>query len=149
VTDVFIPASRVTEFYAWYREHIRYAPLWIVPYRMPAPYAWIDPRHRDAHGDDTYVDFAIYGMPDDRPGVSYSELLERKAYELGGIKTLISTNHYDRETFWTIYDRGRYERVKQRTDPQNMFRDLFDKRVFARPAPTRDAQRAHALTTAP
>ena len=76
---------------------------------------------------DLFIDFAVYGKLEDRPGVWYSELLEQKTRELGGIKTLISRNHYDEATFWSIYDRPGYQAVKQRTDPDNLLRDLYQK----------------------
>ena len=47
--------------------------------------------------------------------------------ELGGIKTLISRNHYDRDTFWSIYSQPRWQAVKQRTDPRNLFGDLYSR----------------------
>jgi hypothetical protein len=40
---------------------------------------------------------------------------------------LISRNHYDRETFWSVYNEPAWRRVKQRTDPRNLFGDLYEK----------------------
>ena len=75
---------------------------------------------------------AIYGKANDTPGVDYSELLEQKTFELGGIKTLISRNHYDEERFWSVYDRDRYQAIKRRADPHNLLRDLYEKFAPAR-----------------
>lgn len=47
--------------------------------------------------------------------------------ELGAIKTLISTNSYSEEEFWSIWNKESYDIVKARTDPDNIFRDLYDK----------------------
>ena len=111
----------------------RYFPLWLVPYRMPAPYRFLSDGHRArTAGDELYVDFAVYGLKNDRPGVNFSELLELKTYEMDGIKTLISENHYDETTFWTIYNREGHARVKQQTDPHNLFRGLYEKFHFQR-----------------
>lgn len=95
VTDVFIPESRVAEFHAWYDETVGHYPLWIVPYRMPAPYRWIAREHAAKSDDALFVDFAIYGLPNDRPGVDLESRIEAKTFELGGIKTLIGQNRYD------------------------------------------------------
>ena len=43
------------------------------------------------------------------------------------MKALISCNYYDESTFWKIFDRKRYQRVKKITDPQNLFRDIYAK----------------------
>ena len=132
VIDLFIPKRRFAEFYEWYENAIGYYPLWLVPYRMPAPYPWVSDAHQARASDNFYVDFAIYGLNNDRPNVNYSKLLEDKTFEFGGIKTLISENHYDEATFWAIYSRERYERVKRRTDPQNLLRGLYEKFHFKR-----------------
>ncbi len=127
VVDVFIPGKRFEEFYAWYEMDFDFWPLWIVPYRVPEPYPWIAPDHAARMDDTLMIDCAVYGKRNDRPELDYSQLLEEKTYELGGIKTLISRNHYSRERFWEIYDRDRYERVKKRLDPRGLFKNLFDK----------------------
>jgi hypothetical protein len=51
--------------------------------------------------------------------------MEEKLPELNGIKTLISYNYYPEEEFWQIFDRPNFEAVEARTDPDNMFRDLY------------------------
>jgi hypothetical protein len=75
------------------------------------------------------IDCAIYGLPsrDRRSGRDWNRVLEEKTFELGGVKTLISKNNYDETRFWSIYDRDAYERVKRRTDPDNLFRGLYEK----------------------
>jgi FAD/FMN-containing dehydrogenase len=127
VVDLFIPARRFAEFFAWYAREIDYWPLWVVPYRVPKPYAWISDRHHARMGDDLFMDCAIYGKKNDTPGVDWSRVLEDKTFELDGIKTLISRNHYTRERFWEIYAKDRYDEVKARTDPHGLFRNLYDK----------------------
>jgi FAD/FMN-containing dehydrogenase len=135
VIDLLIPKRRFAEFYRWYEREIGYYPLWIVPYRMPVPYRWVSEEHRS----DLYVDVAVYGLPNDIPGVNYSKLLEDQTFALGGVKTLISENHYDESTFWKIYDRTAYDDVKRRTDPGNLFRDVYQKFHFANPHVAPDA----------
>jgi FAD/FMN-containing dehydrogenase len=125
VVDVFIPGRRMSEFFAWYRETIDFWPMWMVPYRLPRPYPWA----RAADGD-YFVDCAVYGKRNDDPRINYYKTLEDKTFELGGIKTLISENYYDEARFWEIYDREAWQSVKQRTDPANLFRDLYKKFHF-------------------
>ena len=127
VVDVFIPSKRFEEFFRWYVEVFDFWPLWIVPYRMPHAYPWVADAHQRRMGELFMIDCAIYGKPNQDPDIDYSEILEKKTYELGGVKTLISRNHHDRETFWTIYDRPRWSAVKERTDPDNVFGDLYDR----------------------
>ncbi|MBI5534027.1 MAG: FAD-binding oxidoreductase [Deltaproteobacteria bacterium] len=127
VVDVFIPEPRVKEFYGWYEATLDYFPLWIVPYRAPKVYPWIDEDHAKANSSAYFIDCAVYGKKNDVPGVDYHKLLEDKTRELGGIKTLISQNQYDEATFWKIYHRDNYDRAKRISDPDGMFRGLYEK----------------------
>jgi FAD/FMN-containing dehydrogenase len=127
VVDVFIPGKRFADFFEWYAREFDYWPLWIVPYRVPTPYPWISPAHQKRMDDDLFIDCAIYGKKNAAPEVDASKQLEDKTYELGGIKTLISRNHYTRERFWDVYDQARYDRVKGKLDPRGVFKNLYDK----------------------
>ncbi len=127
VCDVFIPARRFGEFWEWYARDFDFFPLWVVPYRVPAMYPWISAEHAARMQDDLFIDCAIYGKPNSDPSVDWSERLEAKTYELGGIKTLISRNHYDREHFWSIYHRENYDAAKRELDPRGVFPGLYEK----------------------
>ena len=127
VCDYFIPAARVPEFYDWYLRELRYFPLWVVPYRVPKPYPWVSDRQQARFGGDLFVDLAVYGMPNGDPRIDRSEQLEEKTYELGGLKTLISRNHYTKDRFWGIYNEANYRTAKARLDPSGVFRDLYEK----------------------
>ncbi len=128
VVDVFIPSRRLEEFCDWYRRELDYWPLWIVPYRIPRMYPWVSNAHAaKMAGDELMIDCAVYGKPNSRRDVDYSERLEQKTYELGGIKTLISRNHYTQDRFWEIYHRGNYDETKRRLDPQGVFKGLYEK----------------------
>jgi FAD/FMN-containing dehydrogenase len=127
VCDYFIPAARVPEFYEWYLRELRYFPLWVVPYRMAEAYPWIADEHRRRLAGDLYLDLAVYGMPNGDPTIDRSAQLEEKTWELGGIKTLISRNHYTKDRFWRIYHAPNYRQAKARLDPHALFSDLYEK----------------------
>ncbi len=73
------------------------------------------------------IDCAVYGKVNNDPDVDFSEILERKVTELGGIKTLISRNHYDKKSFWDIFNKPVISKMKKRLDPENVFGDLYEK----------------------
>lgn len=127
VVDVFIPSRRLTEFHRWYQRSFAFYPLWLVPYRVPEPYPWVDDHHWAAMDDELMIDCAVYGKRNGDRDIDYSEVLEQKTHELGGIKTLISRNHYSKETFWSIYNEPNYREAKRRLDPSGVFPDLFEK----------------------
>lgn len=127
VVDVFVPGSRFGDFYDWYARELAYWPLWVVPYRVEEPYPWIAPEHAAGMTGELMIDCAVYGMRNAERDLDWSQVIEEKTYELGGIKTLISRNHYTRERFWQIYDRERWQAAKSELDPGWVFRDLYEK----------------------
>ena len=141
VCDVFIPAGNFAEFFRWYDEDFQFYPLWIVPYRLDGVYPWVAEEHgkrlwrdlprpgapRDgSHTDGLIIDCAVYGRPNSEPGVDYSELLEKKTYELNGVKTLISRNHHTEEQFWQAFNRPNVTHIKAELDPNQVFPELFE-----------------------
>ena len=49
--------------------------------------------------------------------------------ELGGVKRLYPASYYDWPTFWSIYDKARYDQLKQAHGPAAVFPGLYAKCV--------------------
>ncbi|MBN2499040.1 MAG: FAD-binding oxidoreductase [Deltaproteobacteria bacterium] len=124
--DTFLPFSRLKEFLLWYAEDFGHFPLWVVPYRRVHDYEWLTDRFWKGMDDELLIDIAIYGMKQ-RGQTNYYRLMEQKLQELNGVKTLISYNYYPEDEFWQIFHRKNFEAVKAITDPDNIFRDLYQK----------------------
>ena len=124
--DVFVPFSKSTEFMEWYRKEINFFPLWCVPYKIGRNYEWISEEIFEKTKDKLFLDIAIYGLKK-RKGKNVYKIIEDKLTEIGGIKTLIAGNYYSEEDFWKTWNLQNYNTVKSRTDPENIFRDLYVK----------------------
>ena len=124
--DVFIPFSKVTSFMGWYQKEVNFFPLWCVPYKAVRRYEWVSKEYWSKTKDDLFLDLAIYGMKQ-KGSKDYYKILEDGLMELGGLKTLISTNYYSESDFWKIWNKEHYYQVKRKTDPNNIFRDLYTK----------------------
>jgi hypothetical protein len=124
--DTFLPFSRLKEFLLWYDQDFGHWPLWCVPYRRVHDYEWLADSFWEGMNDKLLVDIAIYGMKQ-RGETNYYRLMEQKLQELNGVKTLISYNYYPEDEFWTIFHRKNFETVKAVTDPDNIFRNLYEK----------------------
>jgi len=124
--DTFIPFSRLKEFLEWYAKDFGHFPLWVVPYARVHDYEWLTESFWANLSDTLMIDIAIYGMKQ-RGDTNYYRLMEEKLQELNGIKTLISYNYYQEDEFWQIFNRRNYEAVKAVTDPDNIFRNLYEK----------------------
>jgi FAD/FMN-containing dehydrogenase len=124
--DVFVPFSKVPEFMQWYEQEFAFFPLWCVPYKRVHDYEWLADDYWKNNSDSLFLDLAIYGMK--QPGErNYHRMMEEKLRELGGIKTLIAHNYYPEPEFWQIFNKPNYASVKAKTDPNNLFRDLYTK----------------------
>lgn len=124
--DVFIPFSRVNDFWEWYRHEVNHFPLWCVPYKVVRRYEWISADFLRQTQDDLFLDLAIYGMKK-REDKNYYQMIEQELMRIGGIKTLISNNYYSEADFWKIWNKDNFDKVKCITDPDNIFRDLYTK----------------------
>lgn len=126
--DTFLPFSRLKEFLLWYEKDFGHYPLWCVPYRRVHDYDWLADSFWQGMGkeEQLLVDIAIYGMKQ-RGTTNYYRLMEEKLQELNGAKTLISYNYYPKDEFWTIFNEKNFREVKAITDPDNIFRDLYEK----------------------
>jgi hypothetical protein len=110
----------------WHERELGFFPLWMVPYRVPRPYEWVAPDVLAGVDDELWIDVAIYGMKQP-PGRNIYKEIEEELRGIHAIKTLISHNYYEEEVFWKIFNKSNYDSVKRRTDPDNVFRDLYSK----------------------
>lgn len=128
--DMFIPFSKLDDFFAWYRGAIDFFPLWCVPYRRVRDYEWIDPRVLADLDDELFCDIAIYGCKQP-PARNYYREIEEALARMNSLKTLISYNYYSPDEFWRTFNKPNYDAVKKITDPNDVFRDLYTKTVLA------------------
>ena len=110
----------------WYEKEIGHFPLWCVPYKAVRKYEWLSSELLNKTDDELFIDLAVYGMPKDKDK-NYYRMFEEKLLEIDGIKTLISNNYYSETDFWKTWNKENYYAVKQRTDPDNIFRNLYTK----------------------
>ena len=131
IQDVDIPIERAAEFLAFLLEEIGILPIWTCPIRVHRrdarfPLYPLDPAV-------LYVNFGFWDTVRTReahPTGHFNRLVERKVGELGGIKSLYSDSYFERDQFWSIYDREAYAALKARYDPRGRFPDLYDKAVL-------------------
>jgi FAD/FMN-containing dehydrogenase len=124
--DTFIPFSKMEEFMEWYKKEVNHFPLWCVPYKIVHKYEWLSDEFLSKVNDELFLDIALYGMRR-KDTEYYYRVIEEKLIELGAIKTLISTNLYSEKEFWKIWSKKNYDLVKRKTDPDNIFRGLYEK----------------------
>jgi FAD/FMN-containing dehydrogenase len=129
IQDVDIPVRNAQEFLRFLLSEVGITPVWICPFRgLDAGF----PLYHFNPGE-IYVNFGFWDVipAGPEPG-HFNRKVERKAFELGGKKGLYSSSFYDRDTFWSIFDKPCYDALKRKYDPDNTFKDLYDKCVLGK-----------------
>jgi hypothetical protein len=88
-------------------------------------YEWLSDNFFQNTKDELFLDLAIYNMK--KRDKNYYKILEKGLMKIGGLKTLISNNYYSESEFWKIWNKDNYFKIKLKTDPKNIFRNLFEK----------------------
>jgi FAD/FMN-containing dehydrogenase len=126
ILDMFLPFSQAPRFMSWFEETFDFFPLWCVPYKRVRDYAWLAPSFYAELEDELFLDFAVYGMKQ-KPGQNAYRVIEDALPRFRGLKTLISHNDYSEDAFWRIWNKSNYDEVKAKTDPDDVFLDLYEK----------------------
>lgn len=130
VVDLFIPFSKIEAFMDWYKREIDFFPLWCVPYKPSHGYEWLSKKFISKKDEGLVLDIAIYSLKKSKDK-NYYKMMEQELMKIGGIKTLISNNYYSKKEFWKIWNRKNYYKIKRINDPDNIFRDLYEKTCLA------------------
>lgn len=133
IQDVDIPIDRAAEFLAFLHANIGILPIWICPIRAADASARFT--LYPLRPGTVYINFGFWDVVNDRvshPRGFHNRMIEEKAAELGGIKSLYSDSYYPKEQFWSIFDRDAYYALKARYDPSRRLGDLYTKCVLRR-----------------
>ncbi len=126
IQDVDIPIAQCAEFREFLLREIGISPIWVCPFQTSDRTYDLCP----LKANQLYVNFGFWDMVRTAHGRGhYNRMIEGKVAELGGVKGLYSASYYDRGTFWSIYDKTRYDHLKQTYDPDGVFPDFYAKCV--------------------
>jgi len=150
IQDVDIPVGRARDFLAFLLREIGILPIWICPVRASRPDRRFPLYPLDP--GTLYVNFGFWDVVNDpvkRPPGFHNRAIERKAAELGGIKSLYSASYFPEDEFWKIYNGSAFRSLKQRYDPHNALRDLYQKCVLRYRGPAAGRDEAPAMKLNP
>jgi len=128
IQDILIPIQKAPQFYHFFRASIGITPIWICPFHFYTqdrryPLFPLDPAP-------LYIDFGFWDfVPSHHPAGFINRMIERKAVELDGFKSLYSDSFYTEEEFWQIHSKSAFGQLKAKYDPKGAFKDLFEKCV--------------------
>ncbi|KAF2681208.1 FAD binding domain-containing protein [Lentithecium fluviatile CBS 122367] len=119
IQDIAFPAGNAARFVEWVDNVLGIYPLWLCPLRADGRSSMGHPRAYQNDGnvfDGEYINVGVWGpYPSSEPAyVGMNRALEAKAKELGGLKWLYGRAFYTEEEWWTIYDKKRYEALREK-----------------------------------
>jgi len=103
-------------------------PWAVVPIRAPR-----QPTLYPLRPDELYLNLGCYCHVRRRPGGEpyyYTRIMDRKCFDLVGIKMLYSSTFLDRSSFDAYFNGAAYRRLKAKYDPQSQAPELYDKVVM-------------------
>jgi len=131
VQDVDVPIEKAAEFLRFFLEKVGIHPVWICPIGGHDPSLRFPLYPLNETG--LFINFGFWDIVSNtqgHPEEYFNRLVENKVRELGGVKSLYSDAYYDEKTFWTLYDGEAYRMLKQKYDPQNRLKNLYEKCVL-------------------
>tara|TARA_A100001011_G_scaffold353802_1_gene395592 strand:+ start:618 stop:2003 length:1386 start_codon:yes stop_codon:yes gene_type:complete len=126
VQDLGIPSENAVEFFDWICNTIDKYPIWIcpvVPNKMDSPF-WTFNKHK------LYYDIGVFrSKTHNYTDKHYNKWIEKKLLELDGNKCFYSDTFLSEENFDKLIDPEKYDYLKEKYDPNNIFGDLYEKVV--------------------
>lgn len=128
IQDCSLPEENILPFMDFLDTEIGIYPLWICPLIPPknspqSTYGFLD--------TELMINVGIWGKAD----LPYTEFvalnrkLERSVANGKGCKVLYAHSYYTPEEFWSIYQKGIYERIRTQSSAADVFPEIYDKVV--------------------
>lgn len=122
VQDVALPYDATSEFIEWLHHNFGHYPLWICPLSQggkgsDSPQSlFAEKANPNVPSPEFLMNIGIWGPgPINRKKfLEANRRLEQKVYDLHGKKWLYAHAYYTEEEFWNIYDRQKYDSLREK-----------------------------------
>jgi FAD/FMN-containing dehydrogenase len=131
IQDIEIPIKSCPDFIEFFHKEIRIKPVWICPtspYDKNSEYSL----YLMEYGK-LYINFGFWDtIESNKEDGYYNKKIESKVSSLGGKKSLYSDSYYTENEFWDLYNKNKYDVLKNKHDPKKIFSDLYSKTVLGK-----------------
>lgn len=132
VQDLLVPLDNMCDFTNSIKEICNVFPLWLCPIKT---FSGEDNIFSLPSKDDIYVDVGVYGSWEENKNLNSNKPdfliknkeIENKLYHNDGLKFLCNMNYYDEKSFWNIYDKKKYDEIKNKYDKGNKLLNIYEK----------------------
>ena len=128
VQDLLVPLENMSNLIEEVKDITNIYPLWLCPIRT----FWEEKEESIfslPNNGKLYVDVGVYGgwEKTEHNFLYKNQTIEKKLWKNGGIKFLCNMNYYEKDLFWKIYDKTKYDLVKAKYDNKNNLLNIYDK----------------------
>lgn len=124
IQDFCIPQKECSEFLNEIIKDPATFPIWLCPIKSTQTPQIFAPHKLE----DNLLNFGLYGLPSYPASMSrILSKLEEKTLLHRGRKVLYSLSCYSKNTFWTIYDKPSYEKLRKQTSAYPVWNDIIEK----------------------
>ena len=120
IQDLSVPYAASEKFMAFLSQEFRQYPVWLCPLQIRKP-EWeqhfgLAGERPDSTAPEYQLNFGVWGPgPSNKEDfIAWNRRLEKKVEELGGRKLLYAHAYYEEDEFWSIYDRQRYDDLRNK-----------------------------------
>lgn len=125
VQDFYVPMEKSNLFISDVEKYQLF-PVWICPIKSVSKDALFAP-HASVLND-YFLDVGVYSKVQDLDCATHiTEALEKKLILLGGKKMLYASSYYSKDQLFYIYDKARYEELREKYWAKGVFVDFEDK----------------------
>jgi delta24-sterol reductase len=131
IQDIAFPAGNTAAFVEYVDKNFGIYPLWLCPLRRDGRGSMGHPRPYDGsvngeeagstyHGD--YINVGVWGPypSNESEYVRANRDIEARMRELGGLKWLYSRVFYTEDEWWQVYDKPKYEALRQKFNASSL-----------------------------
>lgn len=126
IQDIEVPVENAEAFLDFFHKHIGIKPIWICPtkpYKKEVVYDFYA-----MQPDKLFINFGFWDViPSTKADGYFNKMIEQKVAELAGHKSLYSNVYYTEAEFWTIFDKIKYQALKQKYDANYRLRSWYEK----------------------
>lgn len=128
IQDLCIPRQNFVVFLSFIDKECSIYPLWLCPLK-PNTREFLSPTNNVT---DLIINVGVYGDLKLRGNqfVEKNRKIENKVQSLDGRKVLYAHSYYSEESFWSIYEREQYEKLREKYMAIFTFPTLFSKMHF-------------------
>ena len=124
IQDICFPIEHTEKFLEFLDENLSIYPIWICPLKPAKKAEFLCSHYQNT---ELVLNVGIWGRTNKylRDPMQKNRDVEKFSDKYGARKVLYAHQYYTPEEFWTLYDKGKYDRLREKYHANKMFPDIY------------------------